>query len=230
MGVLVYRAPWMSSDFASDIRDVAKEHQGTRIEGAAKISSRAALFASALVGRLWSHEKRVEYHRILAGVRNRGRADVAWEVSVYGTRRVETGYPAEAVSMGNASERTGDFRFRGKIGVDSGGALQCRARIDYLAPVAGKPGGTILLLGIGFKSARFDARVQAVGHSLPPGRAAYITRPGIGSFELFSGLYGTGSDLAVRLRCVLGYGVSAVLFNGSSTAGTRAYLGIECRR
>ncbi len=229
-GFFWYRAPWVSSDLLSDLRVAAKTHQGTRFDGALGVSPGVRLFGSVLSGQLWSCDKRISYRRFLAGVRNRGHNPVSWEVSVYNRTQNETRFPTSPVVSGHVNKSTGDFRFRGKLRVETGTRLWCQMRLDYLPPLSGIDKGTVLLLGVGLSSSRVDARLQAVGHSLPRGRAAYITRPGVGTFELFSGLYGEGSDLSVRLRWRVGWGTSLVFFHGSSGAGSRAYLGVECRR
>jgi hypothetical protein len=200
------------------------------LEGAIRVASRISAFGTAIVGRKRSDDERIAYRRVKAGIRSRGRGAVSWEASFSGKFRDETGYATAPVTMRNARERESDLQFRGRFDARNGRGVRCRARLDYLFAGSGNPAGAALLLGIGLSSRRVDASVQAVGHSLPPGRAAYVTRPGVGSFELFSGLYGTGSDLSMRVRFALGGGVSIVVYNGSNGSATRVYLSLEMRR
>jgi hypothetical protein len=108
--------------------------------------------------------------------------------------------------------------------------LSTRVRLDYMPRFKGLNGGTLLQLGMTFRSERLDARLQIAAHSMSPGRSAFIARPGAGSFELFSAVYGKGSDIAIRVQWWMTRRLAVFAYHGSAPArADRVYLGLRGR-
>ena len=75
---------------------------------------------------------------------------------------------------------------------------------------------------------RLQATGQVAAYSLGKSQGLFISRPGIGNFEMFSSVYGRGSDIALRLCFKLTRALSLLVYHGEPwLKEQRTYLGIQ---
>ena len=110
------------------------------------------------------------------------------------------------------------------------GAFSHDLRLDVLPGGAQTRSGTLVSLGTRVAAGRLRVDWRVSTYSIPPGRQSSIARPGLGSFELFSAVYGTGTDVSVRFRWRLLAPLTISGYYGERSSGTRrAYIGAELK-
>jgi len=229
--LLVFRAPYVSStlNFMTDLDPGTRTVQGTRMDVSWKIS-RVHATVACLVGRIWSPSEKSVYRRVVVSARAGRRDAVSWECSLVRSIRSYDRHPADRLTRQSSLDKRENFRCRAAIEFRRGRLLSTKIRLDYMPPVGEVGDGTLLLVGMGVRTKRLDARLQIAAHSIPRGRSAFIARPGVGSFELFSAVYGKGSDVSIRVQLWVTERIALFGYHGSSPARrNRVYLGIRGR-
>jgi hypothetical protein len=75
---------------------------------------------------------------------------------------------------------------------------------------------------------RLQATGQVAAYSLAAGQGVFISRPGIGSLERLSSVYGAGSEVALRFRLRLAEGLCLLGYYGEPwLRERRMYVGLQ---
>ena len=226
---LFFRAPRESPLGGSGLEPVGRTDQGTTLELSRSFGA-IGLSAVLVAGRTRSERCQTSYRRLSLVLSERGAAPVWWETSVVHKDGCEEAFPTNPVDIEFTRERTSDLRLRASVGIRDGRSLCSSVRVDVLPGHVGNR-GVVIVLSTELVGERVDGRLQVAAHSLPPGRPAFLWRPGVGAYECFAPLYGDGSDVAFRGGFRLTGGARVLVFYGSSWSGAaRVYLGLEYRR
>jgi hypothetical protein len=224
--LFIFHAPSSSSlvDPLVDVRLIPGEVRGAVVAARRKVS------AVMLAGRLLLQRRRVDggIHRrrqTWMSARRVGRSSVRWELSLYNGSTQSDMFPGEVVADHIEQSVESNTRLRAELQTPDKEHVRHRIRVDYLP---GGGDGVMMLVGTRARLAMVELEWRLSAYSLERGQAAFVSRPGVGPFELFSGLYGRGTDLSLRLRAQLGAGLRVSGYYGRPhLKPPRAYLGLE---
>jgi hypothetical protein len=228
--ILCFRAPYFSSttDPRLDLRAPERTNQGVRLD-ASVVFAGFEPAVSLIAGRLASPSERKSYRRLLLTVSGRSRRPVSWECSFYHVAETRYQYAADGLTSDVEKWRTRETRGRMVLTLNYDSVISHRLRLDYSTRWDGAR-GVLVSAGSTLAARKLEARWQVSAYSIPQGSRAYVTRPGISSFEFFSAVYGGGSDVSVRLRWRLSQGLTIIVYHGAAwLKESRFYLGLEWR-
>jgi len=157
--------------------------------------------------------------------RHRGVAH--WEATVALLGETRVGPPGV---LGEAAQTTSDheIRFRGKAVLSAGPRLSHAVVVDYRPQRRWRTEGLTIIVTARANFGRLQASGQVAAYSLGRGQGVFISRPGIGSFEGLSSVYGSGSDVALRFRLRLNGALSLTGYYGEPwLKEQRVYLGVQ---
>jgi hypothetical protein len=229
--ILCFRAPYFSSttDPLLNLRSPERTNLGARLDLTVGRSARR-LTLSLIVGQLVSSLERKPYRRMMVAFSGRTGRSTSWECSFYRVEDNQHIYPTDVLVREGIERSAGETRVRFVLGLNPDRGFSHRLRVDYATGRRRGSDGVLLSFGSRFDTGRFETRWQVSAYSITPGGRGYVTRPGIGSFEFFSTVYGGGSDVSVRLRWRVLDGLSIVVYHGAAwSKEKRTYLGLDWR-
>jgi len=189
------------------------------------------LTLSLIVGQLVSSLERKPYRRLRIALSGRTRRSASWECSLYRVEDNQHIYPTDVLVREGTERSARETRVRFVLGLNSDRGFSNRLRVDYVTGRRRGSDGVLVSFGSRFDTGRFEAQSQVSASSITPGGRGYVTRPGIGSFEFFSTVYGGGSDVSVRLRWRLLDGLSVLVYHGAAwLKEKRTYIGLDWKR
>jgi len=101
--------------------------------------------------------------------------------------------------------------------------------LEYF-PVKGRADGALLTLATTARSGRLELSGRMSAYHIPKGRVGFISRPGVGTFEFFSSVYGRGSDLSIRARAEVSRAIRLEVYFGTPWGKeARAYAALRLR-
>jgi hypothetical protein len=223
---LAFHAP-LSSSVVDPLIDVKLPPGAVR---GAMATARCRIPFIVVTGKLLLQHRRVNggiqrRRQIWMSLRRAGHSDLRWEMALYNGIAHNDVYPREVLGDHMVHDTVVDSRVRAEVRSAKNEAVMHRLRVDYLP---GGGDGVVIMVGSRATVWRCEFEWRLSAYSLAQGQAAFVSRPGVGPFEVFSGLYGQGSDLALRLRAQLRTGVRLTGYYGRPhLKGARAYLGLE---
>jgi hypothetical protein len=185
-----------------------------------------SLRVTASLGSCDSASERRRFRRATVSAR-RHRGVARWEASVTLLGDTRVGPPGV---LGEVARTTSDseIRFRGKAVLAAGPRLSHAVVVDYRPRRRWCVDGLTIVVTGRANLGCLQASWQVAAYSLRKGQGVFISRPGIGSFEGFSSVYGAGSDVALRLRLRLKRGLSLIGYYGEPWLKEhRTYLGVQ---
>lgn len=196
----VYRVPAFPATAmpSSDLSSNGNVQQGASIVSSARLLRTKTRFAILLGSRITGTERRM-FRRLMLTAGGRT-GIVSWEGSVtaVGTDRISLPKTPDVQAVVADGDRA--LRGRVKLQIASGPHVSYSLAIDHRIGAGWRGDGLVLIVAGRAHWKRFETRWQTAAYSLGPGQGALITRPGVGSFESFSSVYGGGSDNAIRIR------------------------------
>lgn len=155
---------------------------------------RTALYA----GTNRSPRERRRVRRVTLGVSGRHQG-FAWEGSMAAIDDVRTRAPDDPTWVVE-SRRTPEMRIRARVQGPSHAVLTHTITLDYRPRRRWHSEGLGLVVATEASFGRLETTWQLAAYSMGPGQRRLLTRPGVGSLEWASWVYGKGSDVSLRVR------------------------------
>jgi hypothetical protein len=222
-----YRAPLFPSSANPAIEPTPSGMvlQGVTVDTSRPYGSTKARLVISLGSRRSAIEKQ-RFTRTVLSVSGKSRG-FDWEGSLLTLEEIETHFPTDVIVHTSSVNTAHKIRLRARAGIASGG-LSHTVTLDYRPGRRWNSEGFSLTVGTGVNVGRLEARWQATAYSLASGQSRLITRPGVGTFEWISTVYGTGSDVSVRVRLRLWHDLFLLGFYGLPWLKEgRAYVGTQ---
>ncbi|MCK5406342.1 MAG: hypothetical protein KAJ37_02755, partial [Candidatus Krumholzibacteria bacterium] len=196
------------------VADARARYKGTSFRITASLGSRDS-----------ATERRRRRRATVSARRNRGAA--RWEATVALLGDTRVGPPGLLGEVAQTASNR-EIRFRGKVTLAAGPRLSHTVVVDYRPRQRWRADGLTIIVTARADLGRLRASGQVAAYSLAKGQGVFISRPGVGSFEGFSSIYGRGSDVALRFRLRLKEGLSLVGYYGEPWLKEhRTYLGVR---
>lgn len=167
-------------------------------------------------------------HRFGAAFILRTRTHV-WEVRARVRRDYETTWPAGVLPGDARVTNEWTARLRSVLRIRSGPWSHLML-VEYFPGRFHQTDGALLTLASTAVSGRVELSWRMSAYDIPAGRVGFISRPGIGTFEFFSSVYGRGSDVSVRARVAVSKAIRLEVYVGAPwQKHARAYAGLRMR-
>ena len=102
--------------------------------------------------------------------------------------------------------------------------------VEYFPGRFRRTDGALLTVSSAATSGRAELAWRISAYDIPVGRVGFISRPGIGTFEFFSSVYGRGSDVSARARLAVSKVIRLEIYVGAPWGKhPRTYLGLRVR-
>jgi hypothetical protein len=172
-----------------------------------------------------SGRRRFRRAAILATGKERG---IAWEGSLWLLEDTRVRLPNNVLVEASPVQVEREVRLRGKVITELGAHMVHTFVLDYRPGIRWDSAGLGVSVATRATLGRLQARWQVTAYSLRPGQSRFVTRPGIGTFEWFSTVYGRGSDVAMRVRWRLRDDLFVLGYYGEPwLKEPRAYVGMQ---
>lgn len=183
---------------------------GFRLAGRVLLTTRADADASRIRRQVW--------------LSTHGGRQLRWKLSLYHLSETDESLARAVPQVATTVSRHATTRLR--LDIEFGDrSSRHRMRADIVER------GVVVAAGSRLEAGRVTAEWRAAAYALPPGRPAWVTRPGPGPFERFSSVYGRGSDLGVRIRFRLfSHSLLEAYYGRPYLNAARFYVGASYRR
>jgi hypothetical protein len=192
------RAPGFSSSVnAAELEPNGSVEAGVACDAGARFGTgrwRAALF----LGTNHAPGEHRRIRRATLGVSG-NRHGLAWQAAIASIETIRAraaSDPYVATDVG----RDHEVRFHARLTGSSRGEFSHTIALDYRPGQPWRSEGLSLSVATEVAWRRLEAAWQLTAYAMAPGQSRLVTRPGVGTFEWVSWVYGTGSDVALRVR------------------------------
>ncbi|MCZ6767536.1 MAG: hypothetical protein O7D32_11470 [bacterium] len=167
-------------------------------------------------------------HRFHAACILRTRTHV-WQLTARVRRDHETTWPAGVLPGDARVTNEWTARLRSVLRIRNG-LWSHLMLVEYFPGRFRRTDGVLLTLASTAMSGRVELSWRMSAYDIPAGRVGFISRPGIGTFEFFSSVYGRGSDVSVRARLAVSKAIRLEIYVGAPwQKHARAYAGLRIR-